>query len=89
MAAPPPLLPDDGIYRAILMVLVASVIVGAGIALLGELVWQQKAISHAGAWMVLICGGLYFVFRALGRREMRRRADAALRRREDGDDEAP
>ena len=87
MTRPSAPLPDDGIYRAILMVLVASVIVGAGIALLGELVWLDKAVSHAGAWMVMICGGLYFVFRYLGRREMQRR-DQRARDENGGDDRA-
>lgn len=77
-----PPLPDDGLYRAILMVLVVSVMVGAVVALAGELVWHDKGIAHAGAWMALICGGLYFVFRLLGKREMRRRAAREDRERD-------
>ena len=76
MAPPPSQVPQDGIFRAILIVLVVSVILGAVVALAGELVYHDKGISHAGAWMALICGGLYFVFRLLGKREMRRRGDA-------------
>ena len=77
MAPPESPVPQDGIYRTILMVLVASVLIGAAVALAGELVYQDKGISHAGAWMALICGGLYFFFRLLGKREMRRRAEEA------------
>ena len=87
MAPPEPPVPQDGIYRAILMVLVASVLIGAAVALAGELVYQDRGIANAGAWMALICGGLYFFFRLLGRREMRRRAGRE-RDGADGDPEA-
>ena len=83
MAPPEPPVPQDGIYRAILMVLVASVLLGGAVALAGELVYRDRGIAHAGAWMALICGGLYFFFRLLGKREMRRRAQQSRR---DGDD---
>lgn len=87
MAPPEPPVPQEGIYRIILMVLVASVLIGAAVALAGDLVYGDKGISHAGAWMALICGGLYFFFRLLGKREMRRRAEEARaeQRRQDGD----
>ena len=81
-------LPDDGIYRMILTTLVASVIVGALVALAGEMVWHDKGISHLGAWIALICGGLYFVFRFLGRREMRRRSERGGRPPGGSDDPA-
>ena len=74
MVPPRPPLPDDGIYRMILMVLVGSVMVGAVIALAGELVYHNEALSHAGAWIAIVSGGIYFVFRLLGRREAERRA---------------
>jgi threonine/homoserine efflux transporter RhtA len=70
-----PPLPQDGIYRAILMVLVLSVLAGAALALLGELVWQREDMSETGTWIALVSGGLYVVFRFLGAREARRREE--------------
>ncbi len=66
--------PGDGIYRAILMVLVFSVMAGALLALAGELLWHNPALSQAGTWMAVVTGALYFVFRLLGAREARKRA---------------
>ncbi len=66
--------PDNGdprrepIYRAILMVLVASVLVGAVITLTGETLFGSRALASAGLGMAVVCGGLYWVFRLLGRR---------------------
>ncbi len=72
---PPP--PDDGIYRAILVVLVLSVVAGAAITLAGQFVWQRADIGELGAWIALVSGAIYLVFRCLGAREARRRARAA------------
>ena len=69
-----PPIPDDGIYRTILIVLVMSVLVGGALALAGELVYHDETISHFGGWVVVICGALYFLFRWLGRREAQKRA---------------
>ena len=75
--APPD--PNDGIYRAILMVLVASVFAGAVLALLGDLYFHNDALKLVGVGAVVIAGAIYFFFRLLGRRE-------AARRRKRGDD---
>ncbi|MCG8354047.1 MAG: hypothetical protein MI920_00610 [Kiloniellales bacterium] len=82
MSNRPPPLPQDGIYRAILAVMVASVILGAVIALVGELVYHDKTISRVGTWAVLISGAIYFVFRWLGRREAKRQAERGDRERQ-------
>ncbi|MDH3597923.1 MAG: hypothetical protein OEU09_22205 [Rhodospirillales bacterium] len=66
-------LPQDGIYRAILTVLVITVIAGAAVVLVGEYVFYSRAMIRTGTGAVLICGALYFFFRWLGRRESRRR----------------
>ena len=71
-----PPLPDDGIYRAILIVLVISVLAGGVIALAGEMVYRDEAISRFGGWVTAICGALYVLFRWLGRREARKREDS-------------
>ena len=66
-------MPDDGIYRAILIVLVLSVVAGVAIMLTGERMFQSLAMERAGAGLALVSGAVYFVFRWLGRREARRR----------------
>ena len=77
-------MPDDGIFRAILIVLVLSVVAGVLATLAGDLVFHSPALERTGTGVALVCGTLYFVFRWLGRREMRRR-DAAELGRQDGD----
>ena len=74
-ATPPP--PNDGIYRAILLVLVLSVAAGGAIALAGRFVWQRTDIGELGTGIALVSGAIYLVFRWLGMREARRRAQAA------------
>ena len=69
-----PPLPDDGIFRTILIVLVASLLAGAVLALAGELVWHSPGLSQAGTWLVLAAGAAYFFFRILGIREAKRRS---------------
>ena len=66
-----PPLPSDGIYQAILVVMVASVLVGAVLALAGELLWHSPALSQAGTWLALVSGGVYAFFRIFGAREAR------------------
>ncbi len=69
-----PPLPDDGIYRAILLVMVLTVIFGAFVTLAGYYYFQSAAISRFGVGVVMVGGLIYLVFRLLGRREARRRA---------------
>lgn len=71
-----PPLPDDGIYRTVLLVLVLSILAGAAIALAGEVLWHREDLTQLGTWIALVCGGIYLVFRVLGAREARRRARA-------------
>ncbi len=79
----PPPLPQDGIFRSILLVLVISVVLGAAVALVGELVYHDEAISRAGAWLAVLSGVVYLFFRILGRREARRQARRQSDRRRD------
>jgi hypothetical protein len=71
-----PPFPQDGIFRVILFVLVLSVLAGALLALAGEAWFHDPAFSRLGGWIAVVCGALYFFFRWLGRREMRRRTEA-------------
>ncbi len=70
-------MPDDGLFRAILLVLVVSAMVGAAIMLSGEYFLQSPEAVRLGTWVAIVCGALYFFFRLLGKREMRRRKNRA------------
>jgi len=72
---------NEPVYRAILAVLVASVLAGAVLTLAGEALTGSQALANAGLGMALVCGLLYWVFRLLGRRAARR---AAAQRQEHG-----
>ncbi len=74
MPEPVPPLPRDGIYRSILMVLAASVVVGAAVTLAGDLIYEDPAITRAGTGLGLLSGVLYIFFRFLGRRQALREA---------------
>lgn len=63
---------NDPVYRAILAVLVASVLAGALLTLSGEPLFGSRALANAGFGMALVCGALYGVFRLIGRRAQRR-----------------
>ena len=81
-------LPGDPIYRAILIVLVVNVVLGAGLALFGEQHFEDPAVKSVGVGLALISGALYYIFRFLGYREARRRAAGTEERAgEDGQDE--
>jgi len=68
-----PPLPNDGIYRLILWLMVATVICGALLAIAGETLAQDPGLSRLGTGMALIGGAIYAVFRWLGIREARRK----------------
>ena len=63
----------DGIYRIILWVLVADVILGAVLTIAGETVLGNPVLSRVGFGMAIIGAVLYFFFRWLGAREAKRR----------------
>ncbi|MDJ0946180.1 MAG: hypothetical protein QNJ30_22250 [Kiloniellales bacterium] len=64
--------PPDPIYRIILWVLVADVVIGACLALAGEFIWPSDALRYSGAGLAVLAGLLYLFFRWLGRRAGRR-----------------
>jgi hypothetical protein len=65
----------DGVYVAILGLMVANVMVGAALALLGESVLGSPAASLFGTWLA-VGGGLgYLFFRWLGSRERDKRGE--------------
>ena len=80
MSDRPEPLPRDGVYRAILLVLMVTILSGAVFALLGEYVWASEAAKNVGVGVVLVSGLIYFFFRMLGRREAKRQFDEKRRR---------
>ena len=86
MAHKPPALPDDRLYRAILLVLLISLLAGVGVVLAGKVVLRSEAAAAAGAWLAMVSGVVYFFFRWLGRREARRRLGDQDGRERGGED---
>lgn len=80
MARARPPLPEDGIYRTILWVIVFTIVAGAFLTIGGETVLHDPDVSALGAIVALVGGGLYVFFRWLGMREAKRRAG-----KDDGD----
>jgi hypothetical protein len=69
-----PPFPKDGIYRAILLVMVLTILFGAAVTLAGHYYFHDPAVSRFGFGVVMVGGVIYFFFRILGRREARRQA---------------
>ena len=65
-------LPNDGIYRSILWVLVLTVVAGAALAIIGETLLHDQAVVELGAWIAVVGGAIYVFFRWLGARAARR-----------------
>ena len=85
----PPPLPKDGIYRAILLALVITILGGAVVALSGDYYFHDEAVKKTGVGIVLVGGFIYFFFRVLGRREARKRENLAREVRKTDDGEGP
>ncbi len=77
---------NEPVYRAILAVLVASVLVGGLLTLAGEPLFGSRALTSAGFGMALVCGALYWVFRLIGRRAQRQH-EAQRRHEREPEDE--
>ena len=69
-------MPQDGIYRAILWTMAATVVAGGIFAILGETIAQNPTMVRVGAGVALIAGAIYGFFRWLGTKENRRRKAA-------------
>lgn len=77
---------NDKIYVAILSVLMATVVIGAVVTIVGELVLQNEAMKTTGFSVALIAGGIYFAFRVFGRvRSMQWQARRRESDRRDGE----
>lgn len=60
---------QSGIYRAILWLMVADVLLGVGLALGGDYLWHNQAVATAGTWLAVVGGALYLFFRWWGKRQ--------------------
>jgi hypothetical protein len=69
-------MPQDGIYRAILWTMAATVVAGAIFAILGETVAQNPIMVRVGTGVALVAGAIYGFFRWLGTKENKRREAA-------------
>jgi len=63
------IVPNDGIYRAILWALVLTVMAGAVFAIVGETVLHDPVMVRVGTGAALIAGLIYAFFRRLGARQ--------------------
>lgn len=80
-----PPLPQDGIYRTILLVLVVDIVAGTLLALAGDSLFQRPALSTLGTALALIGAALYVFFRFLGARQAKREAEGNQDRDADRD----
>lgn len=74
--------PRSSIYLTIMFLMVLNVVLGAGLALVADLVWQDEALKLFGVGLAVVGGIGYLIFRLLGRAELKRRAETP---REDED----
>jgi hypothetical protein len=72
---PPASVPRDAIFSTIMWIMVANVLAGAVLAITGETLNLSPAFGRVGLGMAIICGGVYFFFRWLQRKEARRRSE--------------
>ncbi len=63
------IVPNDGVYRAILWALVLTVMAGAVFAIVGETVLRDPVMVRVGAGVALVGGAIYAFFRRLGARQ--------------------
>jgi uncharacterized membrane protein YvlD (DUF360 family) len=72
-ATPP--MPNSGIYRLILWLMVATVVCGVILAIAAGTLVQDPALGRFGTGMALIGAAIYGFFRWLGAREARHQQD--------------
>lgn len=70
---------NDPLYRAVIAVLVASVLAGAFLTLAGEALFGSRALATVGLGMAVVCGVLYWLLRLRARQADRRKDHAEKR----------
>jgi hypothetical protein len=84
---------NDRVYLGILIALMATVAIGAVVAIAGEMVFANPAMKDVGFGAAVVAGVLYFAFRFWGRlraqkyMQEKRRRDLTRGFAEAGDDE--
>ena len=81
-------MPDDRMFRAILMVLVMSAVLGTAIMLAGDYLLHSPEVARFGTGVAVVSFAVYVFFRVLGAREMKRRKDRAAADEDGGPDPA-
>lgn len=74
--APPPRPEDDSLYRAIMMVLIGSILLGAALTLTGEALFGSRPLATVGLGMAGVAFVAYWGLR-IKARAATRRAEAA------------
>lgn len=74
--SPQPDAQQDSLYRAILMVLVGSILLGAILTLTGESLFGSRPLANVGLGMAVLAGIAYWGLR-IKARAASRRAEAA------------
>lgn len=70
-----PPLPEEPIWRWILIVLLAATILATLLAFAADSLWQRPLLAEAAGWSAIVTAAAYLFFRWLGAREAARRAD--------------
>jgi hypothetical protein len=58
---------NDKIYLSILVALMVTVFTAAGMAIVGDYLYDSEAMKQGGFYIALVAGACYFAFRAWGR----------------------
>ena len=66
---------EDGLYRAVIAVLVGSVMLGAVLTLTGETLFGSRPLANVGLGMAVIAGIAYWGLRLKARAAARRRSE--------------
>lgn len=69
-----PPLPEEPIWRWILIVLLAGTVLATLLALAADGLWRRPALASAAGWAAIVTAALYLFFRWLGAREAAKRA---------------
>ncbi len=63
---------SDGLYRAIMLVLIGSILLGAVLTLSGEAVFGSKPLANVGLGMAVLAGIAYWGLRLKARAAQRK-----------------
>ncbi|WP_422369257.1 hypothetical protein [Pelagibius sp.] len=70
---------SDGLYRAIMLVLIGSILLGAVLTLSGEAVFGSKPLANVGLGMAVLAGIAYWGLRLKARAAQRKAEERSER----------